>query len=523
MPPRTWAGVLRRLILPSLFALGLVATIEGAVQLIWHPTFWQKTTWLMHDPYHGGEIFDRLELYLRLSHLENSEPDIISVGDSSGFFSLQSTVVNRFIAPTTFLSLNTGANQDIAGYAAIAEYMLRRSHHIRYVVLYMFPQLLPQPIPIQVADLGPITWDNLASIRATLMPPSASASPYAKAWVFDGKRFHTRDMIRNHVPSLQLSSTVDAARGWLPEFDIRYDRVNSRLPFFPDQLDRWYDHFGLTDRSSINVELDAFDRMVRAHGAKLVIAFAPISQRLIFPGDPNIPIADQALARFQREHPDVTFLFPLITPWGPEKMGMFNHISREYTFLSSERLGRALARLLHDPAAIPRYTAQFKPRPAPDPVTITPIGPPDPSLLAPALALYLYASTADPQNSALLSRRVQGLLAAEPAFQDAMQDERQRRVTQDQQHIKIGFDLSQMHAVPVAVTGHPACAGAPGGTPQWVHLYGAMIFTYDSPTMHAREPVSWPESSYVLVPLVNEDGVRKFDGYCPEPSMAAAP
>ncbi|HTC08067.1 MAG TPA: hypothetical protein VK726_04750 [Acetobacteraceae bacterium] len=78
-----------------------------------------------------------------------------------------------------------------------------------------------------------------------------------------------------------------------------------------------------------------------------------------------------------------------------------------------------------------------------------------------------------------------------------------------------------MNAVPVAVTGHPACAGAPGGTSQWVHLYGNMIFTYDSPEANVREPVSWLESSYVLVPTVVEDGVRKFDGYCPEPSMAA--
>jgi hypothetical protein len=88
----------------------------------------------------------------------------------------------------------------------------------------------------------------------------------------------------------------------------------------------------------------------------------------------------------------VTFLFPLITPWSPEKMGMFNHVSREYTFLSSERMGRALARLIRDPATIPRYTAQYKPLTAPGPVTVTPLGPPNPTLLAPALALYLCAS-----------------------------------------------------------------------------------------------------------------------------------
>jgi hypothetical protein len=203
--PSASAGALRRMILPLLCALGLRAAIEGSVQLIWHPSFWQKATWLMHDPFHGGEIFDWLELYIRLSHLENSAPDIISISDSSGFCSLQSIAINRFTAPVKFLSLHSGVNQNIAGYAAIAEYMLRHSHHIRYVVLYLFPQFLPEPIPMEVADLGPITYDDLASFRAYLTPPSVFASPYAKAWMFDDWRFHPSDMVDHNVPSLQSS------------------------------------------------------------------------------------------------------------------------------------------------------------------------------------------------------------------------------------------------------------------------------------------------------------------------------
>src|SRR6266496_2583218 len=71
------APVFRRLILPALCAIGLICAVELVIQLRYHPGFWQKTTWLMHDPY-KGELFDRSELYLRLSHLEDSDPDIIS-------------------------------------------------------------------------------------------------------------------------------------------------------------------------------------------------------------------------------------------------------------------------------------------------------------------------------------------------------------------------------------------------------------------------------------------------------------
>src|SRR3984885_14578717 len=177
-----------RVVLPALAAIALAGAVELLLYLGYHPGFWQRSTWLMHDPYRP-ELFDRVELYLRLSHLEDSDPDIISVGASSGFFSLQSKVVNRFTGGAKFLSLNTGANQAFIGYQGIAEYMLRRSRHIKYVVLYVYPQLLPQEPVIRVADLGPITYDDLASARAYLTPPSAFLAPYAKNRLFEGRRF----------------------------------------------------------------------------------------------------------------------------------------------------------------------------------------------------------------------------------------------------------------------------------------------------------------------------------------------
>jgi hypothetical protein len=514
--------VLWRLILPVLFAILVAAAIEIFIGVVFKPGFWQKTTWLMYDPY-KGEVFDRVEMYLRLSHVENSDPDIISVGDSSGFFSLQSKVVNRYLGGLKFISLNTGANQAYIGYQAIAEYMLRRSKKIKYVVLYVFPALQAQEIVFHAADLGPITESDLVGPQSYLTPPSAFLSPYAKFRLFEGRRFHVGEPLTSHMPSLQLLSTVDDTLGWLPEFDVRFDRVNERVPFYPDDRWGWYNHLGLTDPSSINANLDAFDRMVRSYGAQLVVAFGPIASRGDFPNDPYSIADDRALARFQREHPDVKFLFPLITAWGGEKFGMFNHISREYTFLSSERLGRGLAQLIRDPDSIPPYEARYTPPSSYPPITAQPTGPSDPSLLDPALALYLYTSTVDPKYADLLSKRVQDLLAHDQAYQYAVLDARQRVASLEQRHIKIGFDLSQMHATPVNVQGLSHCGAEPGRNPQWIQLDGNMIFTYNSPVESSSEPVRWPLSSHIFIPTVIEDGVRKFDGYCPEPSMNQFP
>jgi len=510
-------GAFARVFLPALVAIALAGLLEVTLYLAFHPDFWRRTTWLMHDPYRP-ELFDRVELYLRLSHLEDSDPDIISVGDSSGFFSLQSKVVNRFTGGAKFLSLNTGANQAFIGYQGIAEYMLRRSKHIKYVVLYVYPQLLPQEPTIRVADLGPITYDDLVSIRAYLTPPSAFLAPYVKHRLFEGRHFSESQSLSNQMPSLQLMSTVDDTMGWLPEFDVRYDRINGRVGFYPDWRSGWYNQLGLTEPSAIVANLDEFDRVVRSYGAQLVVAFAPVANRVLVEGDPEIVPNDQALARFQREHPDVKFLFPLLTSWGPEKFGMYNHISREYTFLSSERLGRALDKLVHHPESIPAYTAQAVAPESYSPVVVTPSGPADSSLLPSALALYLYTSTSEEKYHALLSARVEDLLSREPAFRAVMDDTRERIASLMRQNIKIGFDLAEMRATPVMVDGLPHC-GTPGQQPEWVQLNGDMIFTYDSPTVSSREPVHWPETSHILIPTVIEEGVRKFDGYCPEPSM----
>ncbi|MBV9552921.1 MAG: hypothetical protein JO032_09040, partial [Alphaproteobacteria bacterium] len=153
------SAIWARLLLPALLAISFIAGTELSIELIYHPNFWQKTTWLLHDPYHWqGEVSDRDFLYEKLRYLESNDPEIISVGDSSGFFSIQSNIVNRYTGNHRYLSLNTGANQAFEGYKGIAEYALRRSRRIKYVVLYLFPTLLPSESVLARANLGTILY-----------------------------------------------------------------------------------------------------------------------------------------------------------------------------------------------------------------------------------------------------------------------------------------------------------------------------------------------------------------------------
>jgi len=521
-----YTALLHRLLLPILIAATAIGAIEFSVRLIYNPSFWQKTTWLLHDPYRfWGEVADRDFLFQKLRYEEDSDPEIISVGDSSGFFSLQSTIINRYTNGHKYLSLNTGANQAYSGYKGIAEYMLRRSPHLHYVMLYLFPLILPSEISLDQADLGPILHDDLVGRTALLTPPSAGLSPYVKSLLFKGRNFDFNNPLVLFAPGLQYWATSKDTLGWLPEFDVRFDRVDGRNPFRSDQRSNWFHRlrygFLSSDPSMINVVLDDFEKMVRSYGAKMVIAFAPFPERATAVGDPNIPAAEQALARFQREHPDVKFLFPLITRWGSEKFGMYNHISREYTFLSSERLGKALVRLLADPGSIIPFAPSYR-DPGSYPVIATKmLGPPDSKLRDAALALYLYASTADASYRQLISKRVLNLLDQETAFRSMIEDAGFRMASLTQRGITLSINVTGLQATPVTVSGMNFCSADP--EVQWAQIDGNIFFGYKSATFDTSGPVPWPATSHILIPTIVEDGVRKFDGYCPEPSMAAAP
>ena len=147
------------------------------------------------------------------------------------------------------------------------------------------------------------------------------------------------------------------------------------------------------------------------------------------------------------------------------------------------------------------------------------MGPPEKKLLDAALAFYLYTSTADESYRRLISKRVLNLVDNDPAFRYTMDDARSRVASLTQRGIRIGFNLGALQATPVTVSGMDFCTDPDD---QWVYIDGNMIFSYQSDAYSDTGPVPWPASSHILIPTVVEDGVPKFDGYCPEPSMRDA-
>ena len=521
MRSESYSPLLRRVILPLTLFLVIVAGIEAYVHVKFHPRFWEKTLWLLHDPFRG-EPFDRMVTYIKLRHLEDLDPDIVSVGDSSGFFSVQPNIVQRYLGGKTYLNLSTGANQAFDGYYGIAEYMLRRSKRLKTVVLHMQSTLLPSDAVFKKADLAPIVRRNLVGRYADLIPPSAALSYVTKEQAFEWRTVRPGDPMLNHMVALEFEAIVALTRGWEPEHDVRFDRVGGKQRFFPDQLGDWRAQLGLTEPSAIKKTLAEFAQMVRSYGATLVIVFLPMADTNVRPNQ-NADIAQIRLQEFSRANPDVRFLMPLIETFGAEKFGGYNHISREYTNLSSKRLGLALRDYLDHPDEQRLF------RPAPIPYfghevvveSISPLADLDPrAAVDAAMALYMYTVTADEKYAALMSNRVIQELGQEDSFSPMIAETRGRNAELAGRGISTHVDVAGLSASPVRVQGVRYCGK---GEPTWVHVAGTIGFRYTQlPSLDTVEPVFWPKASHILIPLIREDGKWKFDGYCAEASVTVA-
>lgn len=502
---------------PALFTLAIIGLLELAIQVRFAPTFWDRSGWLLHDPYRGGELFDRVVVYEKLSKLLTPDVKIISVGDSSGFFSLQAKIVNRYTHGLKFVNLSTGANQGFVGYKGNAEFALKSVSGIKYVVLYMYPSLVPSEKLFAAADLAPILYDDLVGLKSKLMPPSASFSKAAKTGFFEWRRAAQDEPLSNHKVAIEFSETVTQSLGWVPEHDIRFDRVDGRNMFHSDDRRGWYHRLLGIEVSAFNATLRDFRDMVKSYGAELVVVFAPVSPRIVSAADKYRRVAiAKAMGRFKLETPDVHFLTPYLTRFSAEKFAQFNHIAREYSHISSARLGGLLQELILHPHAEPALSSEYEPPESYPAISWKVQGPADRRLLDAAMAFFRYTSTGDDSYRAYISKRVLDIIDVDEAFGFGMAEARERLSMLSAKNIKLGYDLSQLNAFPVQVSGMENCKWTEGA--QWVMLGGVVNYSIESPSFQRSAPVEWPLASKLFVPTIMENGIPKFDGYCPESS-----
>ena len=83
----------------------------------------------------------------------SNDPDVIQIGDSSGFHAIVPRIVDQYLGGLKYENLSCCANTGFDGYYTIAEFMLRNTPSIKAVVLYMSLNNPPRD-PATVADRG---------------------------------------------------------------------------------------------------------------------------------------------------------------------------------------------------------------------------------------------------------------------------------------------------------------------------------------------------------------------------------
>jgi hypothetical protein len=382
-----------------LLALAAFVAIEIAYLAIAKPARFDRNNFLQLQ-YAQDEQVQRAFVHEKLLKLSNSDPDIIHVGDSSGYHGAVPPIVMAQIPGYRYVNMGVATNLGYRGYYHVAEYMLQKNKNIRHVVLY---------VTTTGAHPRKALWDGSKDLMAGSLEhfpspfyrafeiPTLAARKRVTDFIYyaNGHYRQAGTPISNSAGYTLAQESVSKTLGWTRETDNPGDitpdiwerlleqnvgalwkqpaspsrddevaRIMARtLP--KTQNETFFDWGKLSRRSYIDAVLSQFDRMVRSYNAQLIVVVNPIP----------VSINNRALVRsfdldgiwaefddFRKKHP--TVLIPRgFDYWPDHKFSVFSHVGTLYADESSERVGKLLAEVL--PPRAPRPPGDLMPASVP--------------------------------------------------------------------------------------------------------------------------------------------------------------
>jgi hypothetical protein len=275
---------------PLAIAVVAICIIEALVYAVARPNFVERSNYLDWN-YDSGELIHKQIVFEKLNLFSNSSPDIVQVGDSSGFHGIIPKIVSKFLGGRKYVNLSCCANTGFDGYYDIAKFVLDRNPTVKTLVLYITLNGLPST-SIQRGDklvggAGRIH-ESFISPWASLSPPSQSLRPAITRIIYslDG---YVRPMSREYpgTQKARMTRSVKRNLGWWMEDDYRMTE-RGRAKFFtskcgeqnvyrPNFADREYYQQNWFGRQEFipKMVFTRFADLAAAHDAKLVIAFHP--------------------------------------------------------------------------------------------------------------------------------------------------------------------------------------------------------------------------------------------------------
>src|ERR1700736_7076009 len=189
----------------------LVGLIEGVCALALRPGFVERANLGLLDLFEDGVIFGKL------ARFADSSPDVIQVGDSSGFHGVRPELVMPYLGGLKYVNLSCCASTGYRGYYGIADFMLRRNPGIKAVVLYVSLNNLPRADLIEGQhQLGEFIQNSLTT-PFSYLSPATIALRQRIVDVMDRKGQAKIDAIFTAA----LRQSAREHNGWWPEHDRR--------------------------------------------------------------------------------------------------------------------------------------------------------------------------------------------------------------------------------------------------------------------------------------------------------------
>jgi hypothetical protein len=353
---------------PILVALGVIACLEAAVAVFRHPDDVERSNFLIFS-YLRPEIGQRLFIYEKLRKFGRSSPDVIQIGDSSGFYGVNPRLVARYLGGLDYVNLNCCAVMGFDGYYAVAHFMLRHNPSIKAIVLYMSPlNFLDSQSDDSFADPLQSSFDSLKSY---VMPPSLALrrDVTESAYTLGGLG---RTSANDNPEIERRLRFIRDHNGWFPEDDIRlsgkaldrywHDFCGPDLHFVRNDAQVYYSHGLLARRESqLFVKVAHLADLAAGYGAKLILIMHPLPCAF---GGTAFDARARDLARLRSQYPNLVVapadaFFRLPT----EMFSSVAHLRIGNEIPNSRRVGLAVADALGVRAAVPDDAAN-DPEPA---------------------------------------------------------------------------------------------------------------------------------------------------------------
>jgi hypothetical protein len=325
-------------------AVALVGLIEGVCTLALRPGFVARANLGRLD------LFEDAATFGKLAHFADSSPDVIQVGDSSGFYGVRPEAVMRQLGGLKYVNLSCCTNMGYRGYYGIVDFMLRRNPGIKAVVLYVSLNGLPHVGSVRGENqLGEYIQDSLTAPFAYLAPPTLAL----RQRIADQVRRWTKN---EAVFAADMQQSMLRHFGWWAEHDRRLS-APKRDEYWRgicgetgievrNDGDSFYGEDNLRGRYSyMRSELQRFASLAAEHGAKFVLAFHPFSCRGL-EGSFLAARREDLGTLLKQNHNMVALPEHMLVPWPTGRFVRADHLHVGYDEENSRRLGLLLAKAL---------------------------------------------------------------------------------------------------------------------------------------------------------------------------------